>query len=192
MVKNTRRTVWIERIRKMCVFSMLGTMMFASKIIMEIVPNVHLLGALTMIYTIVYRKQALIPIYIYVFLNGLYAGFAPWWVPYLYVWAVLWGMTMLLPKKMPHVIAFPVYITVCSLHGLIFGILYSPAQALMFGMSFEGTLAWIVGGIPFDVIHAIGNAFAAILIEPLSAVLLKLENQFSVKKRLLKEHKESN
>ena len=75
------RTASIERTRKMVVFAMLGTLMFVSKIAMEFLPNVHLLGALTMVYTIVYRKQALIPIYVYVFLNGLYAGFNLWWVP---------------------------------------------------------------------------------------------------------------
>ena len=32
-------------------------------------------------------------------------GFGVWWVPYLYVWTVLWGMTMLLPKKMPNITA---------------------------------------------------------------------------------------
>ncbi len=160
---------------------MLGTMMFVSKVVMEVVPNVHLLGALAMIYTIVYRKQALIPIYIYVFLNGLYAGFAPWWFSYLYVWAVLWGMTMLLPKKMPKFVAVPMYIMVCSMHGVIFGILCAPTHALFFGMSFEGMVAWIIYGFPFDIIHAVGNAFAAILIVPLSTVLIKLEKQFSFK-----------
>ncbi len=166
----------------MVVFPMLGTMMFVSKIVMELIPNVHILGALTMIYTIVYRKEALIPIYIYVFLNGLYAGFAPWWLPYLYVWAVLWGLTMLLPRKMPKYIAVPVYIAVCSFHGLIFGTLCAPMQALLFGMNFEGMIAWIIYGIPFDIIHAMGNAVAATLIVPLSMILLKLEKQFSLKR----------
>ncbi len=79
---------------------MLGTLMFVSKLIMELFPNVHLLGMLTVLYTVVFRKKALIPIYIYVLLNGVYAGFSMWWIPYLYLWAILWGMTMLLPKNM--------------------------------------------------------------------------------------------
>ena len=72
---------------------MLGTIMFVSKIVMEALPNIHLLGTLTMTYTVVYRKKALIPLYVYVFLNGLYAGFSLWWVPYLYIWTILWGIT---------------------------------------------------------------------------------------------------
>ena len=87
-------------LRELCVFAMLGALMFASKLIMEVLPNIHILGLLIVVYTIAFRAKALIPIYIWIMLNGLLAGFATWWIPYLYVWAVLWGMTMLLPKKM--------------------------------------------------------------------------------------------
>ena len=69
------------RIREMVIFAMLGTLMFCSKILLEVLPNIHLLGMLTIVYTVVYRRKALIPIYIYVFLNGLFAGFNMWWVP---------------------------------------------------------------------------------------------------------------
>ena len=61
---------------------MLGAIMFATKVIMEFLPNIHPLGLLTVVYTVVFRKRALIPIYIYVFLNGLFSGFSFWWLPY--------------------------------------------------------------------------------------------------------------
>lgn len=153
---------------------MLGTLMFCSKIIMEALPNIHLLGMLTMVYTLTFRKKALIPIYVYVFINGLFAGFAAWWLPYLYVWAVLWGMTMLIPKGIPRKAAYAVYPVVCSLHGLVFGTLCAPAQALVFGLNFEQTLAWIVSGLPFDAIHAVSNLFVGMLIVPFSDLLKKL------------------
>ena len=153
---------------------MLAAIMFVSKIIMEVLPNIHLLGTLTMVYTLVFRKKALIPIYLYVFINGLYAGFSAWWVPYLYVWTVLWGVTMLLPKRMKRSVAAVVYPAVCCLHGLLFGVLYAPAQALLFGFNFEQTLAWIAAGIPFDVMHGIGNLVSGILILPLSELIKRL------------------
>ena len=158
----------------MVIFSMLGAIMFVSKIVMEFLPNVHLLGALTMTYTIVLRKKALIPIYIYVMLNGLYAGFSLWWMPYTYIWTILWGVTMLLPGGMPKRLKYIVYPAVCSIHGFLFGILYSPAQALMFGLSYKQMLAWIVAGLPFDLIHGVGNLVAGLLIMPLSELLERL------------------
>ena len=61
---------------------MLGAVMLVSKVIMELLPNVHLLGTLTVAYTVAFRKKALIPIYVYVMLNGLIAGFSMWWMPW--------------------------------------------------------------------------------------------------------------
>lgn len=157
---------------------MLGAIMFASKIIMEAAPNIHMVGMLTMVYTVVYRSKALIPIYIYVFLNGLYAGFNQWWLPYLYIWTILWGITMLLPKKMPRVVQMIVYPLLCCLHGLFFGALYAPVQALIFGFDFEQTMAWIAAGLTFDVIHCISNLFMGMLVIPFSALLRRLSKSF--------------
>ena len=161
--------------REIVVFAMLATIIFLSKLLMEWAPNIHLVGMLIMVYTLVYRRKALIPIYAYIFLFGLYYGFATWWVPYLYIWAVLWAVTMLLPRNMPKKTAVPVYMLVCGLHGLCYGILYAPAQALMFGLDFKGMLAWIAAGFTFDAIHAAGNFAAGILIIPLTELLENLE-----------------
>ena len=62
--------------REVAIFGMLGALMYASKVFMELLPNVHLLGVFTISFTLVYRKKALYPIYTYVLLNGLFAGFA--------------------------------------------------------------------------------------------------------------------
>lgn len=158
-------------VKELTIFSMLGAVMYASKMIMEFAPNIHLLGVFTIAFTVVYRKKALYPIYIYVILNGMFAGFNMWWVPYIYLWTVLWGITMLLPKSMPKAVAPIVYMVVCALHGFAYGMLYAPAQALMFGLNFDGMIAWIIAGLPFDMIHGISNFFCGILIVPIITVL---------------------
>lgn len=162
-------------IKEIAVFGMLGAMMFASKMLMEVLPNIHLLGVFTIATTVVYRQKALYPIYIYVVLNGLFAGFNVWWVPYLYIWTILWGAIMLLPKNMPKKAKPFVYSGLCGLHGFLFGILYAPAQAIFFGLSFEATVAWIISGLPFDLIHGVSNIVCGLLICPIIAVLKKAE-----------------
>ena len=162
-------------VKEIAVFGMLGALMYASKVIMELVPNVHFLGTLIIAMTIVYRKKALYPIYIFVFLTGLLNGFGTWWIPYLYIWAILWGVTMLLPKNMSRKKAVIVYCIVCSLHGFLYGVLYAPFQAIMYNLNFEGTIAWIVAGLPYDAIHGVGNLICGILIVPLSELLLIAE-----------------
>ncbi len=164
-----------KRLRDLIIFAMLGALMLIGKMIFEPLPNVHPLAALVMIYTLVYRSRALIPIYVYVFLQGLIAGFNLWWIPYLYIWTVLWGLTMLLPKKLPTGIAIFIYPLICALHGIMFGTLYAPVQAIMFSLDLSAMIKWIIAGLPFDLIHAVGNFAAGFLVLPISRALKRLE-----------------
>lgn len=165
-------------VKEMTVFASLGTLMFVSKLLMEFLPNIHLLAVLTMVYTLVYRKKALYPIGVYIGLQiaqGLLHGGYPWWIPHVYLWPLLWGVTLLLPRFSKPTVAVPIYAAVCGLHGLLYGTLYAPTQALLFGLNFEGMVAWIVAGFPFDVIHAVGNVCLSVLILPLTRLLTLLE-----------------
>lgn len=162
--------------KEITVFAMLGALMYASKVIMELAPNIHLLGVFTVAFTVVYRKKALYPIYIYVLLNGMFCGFATWWIPYLYLWTILWGAVMLLPKNMPAKIKPLVYMLVCSAHGFLFGTLYAPAQAILYGLDLKGMIAWIIAGLPWDFIHGVSDFFCGILIMPIVSILIMLEN----------------
>lgn len=163
--------------REIAVFGMLGAVMYASKMLMEVFPNIHLLGMFTMAFTIQYRKKALYPIYVYVLILGMFSGFSTWWVPHLYLWAILWGVTMLLPRTMPSRVRPIVYMTVCAVHGFLYGVLYAPAQAVLFGLDVHGMIAWIMAGLPFDLIHGVSNFFAGALIQPVVSALRTAETQ---------------
>ena len=165
--------------KETAVFGMLGALMYASKMLMEVAPNIHLLGVFTIAITVVYRKKAPYPIYTYVLLNGLFSGFATWWIPYLYVWTVLWGATMLLPQKISKGVKPLVYMVLNASHGFLFGVLYAPAQAIAFGLSFDGMIAWIIAGLPFDFIHGVSNFFCGMLIVPIISVLQRMERNGS-------------
>ena len=164
-------------VREIAIFGMLGALMYASKVLMEFLPNIHLLGAFIVALTVVYRKKALYPIYVFIFLTGFLNGFATWWIPYLYIWAVLWGMAMLIPRKLTEgkskwsKIRPLVYMCVSAAHGFLYGTLYAPAQALLFGLSFDGMIAWIIAGLPFDITHGISNFWCGLLIVPIITAL---------------------
>ena len=164
-------------VHEMTLFSMLGTMMYCSKLLLEWAPNIHLIALFIIVFTVVYRAKALIPIYIFVLLCGLLGGFSPWLAPYFYVWTVLWAVIMLLPRRMSPKIAAPVYIVLGTLHGLLFGVFCAPSQAFFFGLTFEGTIAWIAQGFYFDILHGIGNFATCTLALPLITLLQKTENR---------------
>lgn len=144
--------------------------MYVSKIIMELAPNIHLLGVFTIAYTVVYRKKALYPIYIFVFLMGLFSGFSLWWIPHLYLWTILWGVSMLLPRNTHSI----VYMIVCALHGFLYGVLYAPSQMILFGLNTKEIITWILAGLPWDMIHGFSNFFCGLLIVPIIKLLNKL------------------
>ena len=46
-------------VKEIAIFGMLGALMYASKAIMELLPNIHLIGVFVIGTTVVYSKKAL-------------------------------------------------------------------------------------------------------------------------------------
>ena len=185
-VKNTteqasqvsRRKKALLTVYEIAVFGMLGALMMVSDLLMNVIPNVHLIGVMIVVLTVVYRWKALFPIYVYVLLIGLMEGLGTWWLPYLYVWTLLWGMAMLLPKRMPKWLAPIVYALVCGLHGFGFGLWWIPSQMLLMSFSFKQALVWWqFGFFTADIPHGIGNLVGSILIVPLVNLIRRLDKR---------------
>ena len=168
-----------RKLKDLVIFAALGAIMFISHIALAGIPNIGFIGLFIAVYTLTYRLRALIPIYAYVMLYGLFYGFLTW-IPYMFVWLPLWGMFMLIGKvKLPIKVKVPVYMILCALHGLAFGTLYAPFAVFIFGLPLrlDAAIAWIIAGLPYDVAHALGNLAAGVLIVPLSELLKKLDAQ---------------
>ena len=164
------------KLKDIVILALLSALMCIGDFALEWLPNVHLVGVFIVVTTIVYRGYALLPIYVYIIIQGIVGGFGPWWIAYLYVWAVLWGGIMLIPRKASPKIRYVLYVVVCSLHGFLFGVLFAPTQAAMFGLDFKGALTWIAAGIYFDILHGVGNlVLGALLIYPMVKILQHTE-----------------
>lgn len=163
-------------VREIVLFGIFPALITASQLLLSVLPNIHLTGMFVMLMTLLFRWKALFPLYVYVFLMGLINGFNLWWIPYLYVWTVLWAMTMLIPRKIPKQWARFVYPAVCALHGLIYGTIYAPVHALIYHFNWEQTLIWIANGIPFDLIHCASNLVMGMLLLPLLGALRSFTN----------------
>ncbi len=171
-----------SKLADIVLFTMFGVIMFVSDIGLEFLPNIHGVALSIAVITLVYRARALYSILVYIFLTALssliltggYIVF--WWLPYIYIFPVLWLLVMLIPKKAPLKFKAALSAVFCGFHGLIFGALYAPYQAFVFGLSFHGMLAWIIAGLPADIIHMCGNIAMSTLIYPLYKALVKLED----------------
>ncbi len=74
-----------------------------------------------------------------------------------------------------------IYMIVNAGHGFLFGTLYAPAQAILFGLNLKGMIAWIIAGLPWDFVHGVSNFFCGLLIVPIVTLLRRLESGIAEK-----------
>lgn len=163
-----------ESLRQIAVLSILGAMLIVVQVALAVIPNLELVSLLVIIYTALLGARALYPIYIFVLVEGLIYGFGLWFINYLYVWAVLFAVTLLC-RKVTGVLGWAL---ISGGFGLVFGALC--AIPYLFIGGFNAALAYWVSGIPFDIAHCIGNTAAALLLyKPVYSTLQKLTKKYT-------------
>ena len=93
------RTRIAAKIAYITLGAMLGAMLFASQVAMAGLPNIEIVSLLILVWTRVYRTGALPGIAVFIALEGVVYGFGIWWISYLYIWFILWGIVMLIPPR---------------------------------------------------------------------------------------------
>ena len=162
-----------KRVRELVLFSLLGTVMFAAKMAMAGLPNIEPVSLLIIVYTLVFGKKALLPIYLYVGLECLTWGMNLWTLSYLYVWLVLFGVVLLL-KQLDSPVMWAVVSGAC---GACFGLLCTPVCLLSGGSAFA--VSWWLSGIPYDLAHCAGNFVMTLLLyRPCVGALRRLYTRF--------------
>ena len=154
------------RTLELVLFALLGALLVVVQVALSFLPNIELVSLLVYIYAKVFRWKALVPVYVFVAIEGLIYGFSIWWITYLYVWAVLVAVSVLTGAERSTIIAS----AVTSLYGLGFGLLCSIPTFLIGGPG--AGWSFFLAGIPFDLAHFAGNLAAAlVLYYPLYTVL---------------------
>ena len=115
---------------------------------------------LVVLFTIALGRYVGYTLSVFVLLEGLVYGFGLWWFSYLYIWTVLALVTWLF-RKMDSRLGWAL---LCGFFGLLFGSLTSIPTFILSG--FAAGIAYIAGGISFDLIHAVSNFLLAFLLLP--------------------------
>ena len=157
-------------VRKITRIALLSAILYVSKVALEFLPNVELVSLLTVLYTLVFGKEAFLIVTVFNLFELIQWGFGTWWVSYLYVWPLLVLITLLLKKIIKE--EFLIWSVVSGLFGLIFGSLFAivylpvdPAYAL----------AYWISGLPWDVWHGVCNFVLMLVIgKPLYLLLKKV------------------
>ena len=154
-------------------FALLGALMFGAKMVLAALPNIEPVSLLILVYGAVFGKKALYPLYVYVMLEFLIWGIGLWNVNYLYVWAILLLLALLL-RKMESPWGWAI---LSGAFGLGFGLLCTPVYCISGGWAFG--LSWWISGIPYDALHCAGNfAMALALYRPLTKALRTMQRKY--------------
>ena len=166
-MKTAKRRISIA---ELCLLSLLAALMLASQVVFSFLPNIELVSLLVMLYTLLYRYKALYIIYVFVLLEGFLWGFGTWWFCYLYVWTILWGVTMLTAK----IDSLLFRVVISGVFGMLFGAFTALVYLCIGGPAMA--FSYWVSGIPFDILHCAGNmAVTLVLFKPLYALLKKIQ-----------------
>ena len=148
---------------------MLGALTFAAKVAMSALPNIEPVSLFVMLFAVIFGIRCLYPIYLYVVMEILFYGIQLWNVNYLYVWPILALLAWLL-RKSDSPLAWAM---LSGVFGLCFGLLCAPVYIFTGGIGLA--IGWWTSGIPYDLLHCVGNfAMALILFVPLRKLLEKL------------------
>lgn len=160
---------------KMTVISaVFGALLVAVQVAIGFLPNIELVTTLTMVFGACCGGFVFISVYVFVLLEGLIYGFSLWWIGYLYVWLIP-AFVGILMRRINNPI---IHAAFAAMFGLFFGLLMSPPELIL---GKHEALAYIIAGIPFDVMHCIGNGVLTVLLylplkKALSKSLQKIKN----------------
>ena len=141
----------------------------AAKLCLSMLAGIELVSLLIIMYTLYFRKQIPYVLITFILLEGLLYGFGIWWIMYVYLWPLLALVTWSL-RRMDSAIGWAM---VSGSFGLIFGGLCSLPYIVTSGPA--AAFAYWIAGIPYDVVHGIGNLLLMLLLyRPLKNILQRL------------------
>lgn len=165
MEKNKKLTA-----KDVAVIGMAIAVIEVCKIALQGIPNVETTTFWIMMFTMLLGGKMLFVIPAFILIEGCIYGFGLWWVMYIYAWPLLAFIAWLIRKNDSVLL----YSIISALFGLFFGALCSIPYFFIGG--FAMMFNWWIAGIPFDIMHGIGNfAIMFLLYKPVRRVMLSAD-----------------
>ncbi len=156
-------------VRELVILSVLAAVTMGGKVLMSNLPNIEPVSLMLMCCALVFGAKALYTTVVYVGLEIAVFGLGTWTISYFYVWPLLVLLTLLLRRHRSYV----VLTALSAAFGLFFGAMCSIPYFFIGGV--HAAFAYWIAGIPYDVVHCIGNAvMAAAFLKPLHKLLSRL------------------
>lgn len=161
-------------IKDITLIGMMVAVIEVCKVALAWAPNIEMTSFLLIMFTLFFGRKIVFVVPVFILIEGAMYGVGDWWIMYLYTWPILVFLTWLFRKQ--DSVWF--WCTVSSLFGFSFGFLCSFTYAAIGAMNggirnglVVGFAKW-VSGIPFDILHGLGNfVIMMILFHPVRMIL---------------------
>ncbi len=145
-------------------------MLEASKLALDLLPNIEIVTLLFIVYTIFFGRKTLFVAAGFIVIECFLKGINVWSLMYVYIWPVL---IMIVYYANRHKAGHIFYCILSGFFGLFFGMLCAIPYLFIGGRHMAFT--WWIAGIPYDIIHCIGNVLLCLLLfRPLCTIMGKI------------------
>lgn len=142
----------------------------ASKLALDLLPNIEVVTLLFIVYTIFYGRKTILVAIGFTAIECFLKGFNVWSFMYLYIWPLL---IIIVYYANRHKVGYGFYCILSGFFGLFFGMFCSIPYLFIGGWSMAVT--WWIAGIPYDIIHCVSNfVLCLLLFKPLCAIMRKV------------------
>ena len=183
MSLSTRPSAKIT-IRDIALIGLMTATLEVVKLALSFLPNIELVTLLIMLYTVTFGWRTLCAVFCFILVEMVLYGPGLWWIMYLYIWPLLFFIVLFIhhlhlqkesPNKEPVKDHLALYTLVSGFYGLTFGAVCAIPYLFIGGWTMAFT--WWIAGIPYDLLHCVGNVAACLILwKPLRRILLKCKD----------------
>ncbi len=173
ITKNKKLTI-----QDICLIGMMVAVIEVCKVALNFLPNIELTTFWLVMFTLFFGKKIIIVVPVFILIEGSIYGFNLWWIMYLYTWPLLVFVTWAFRKQQ----SAWFWSIFSGAFGLSFG-LFCAIPYLVIGTINGGIqnglyifFNWWVAGIPWDIVHCIGNfVLMRVLYNPVRNLITKMD-----------------
>ena len=156
--------------KEVVVAAFMGALLYVQQVALAALPNIHLCAFLIIMFGLYFPGPAVFAVAVFILLEGVTYGFGLWWVSYLYIWPLLLLIVLAFRKNRSPIF----WAAIAGGFGLCYGALCAIPYLFLGGL--PAAISYWLYGIPFDLIHCVGNICIVLLLwKPLGAAFLRME-----------------
>lgn len=161
-------------VKRLSLLAIFTALCFVGRIFFQFIPNVQPMTAILLIITLNFgTTDGLVVSVGSVFLSNIYLGMGPWTLFQIITYIVIIGITGLLRPiyKQQNILSKVFFVLFAAAAGFMYGFIISVFNVQLFGMS--NFWVYYAQGLPYDFMHALGNAGFFLALDPIIGPLLR-------------------